>query len=248
VDDRTEWRAEIAHESGLQGTLGRVVSYPCSSRVGTVYASVIAIVLAVTSTGANALSKILPPIFHVRVACSVTGTSSAAAGLTERRLCDEARSAIQELANGKIDPDIAQLNGWRNFANPDKQEELDECHKKIDAGGMGGLCAEDSYDLWYRGQRVPFMEIGGGSVRSIDPDGLTVVVAAAGGSAIDLTVTLIEPPVSRSAPEHQIDLPSVGVDGLEPLRLKLKLMLARYFTPEALNDIMGNAVRRGMKQ
>jgi hypothetical protein len=201
----------------------------------------LAVFLGLVPIDATAMDMHWPPIFHVRLACAVNGPSIEAVGLTEHRLCEEARSAIQELADGKIDHDIALTDGWAHFVTPHKKRALEECAKKL---GSIGFCDADSYFLSYRGELVPITEISGDSVRDVDPEGLTVVVTGSGARPINLSVTVIEPSSSSSVPPHQIDLPPVEVDRIGSLHMKLKLALARYFIPERLNHILGNVVRR----
>jgi hypothetical protein len=71
-----------------------------------------------------------------------------AVGLTEHRLCEEARSVIQELADGKIEHDIALTDGWAHLSRRTRQERaLEECAKKLSSMGF---CDADSYFPSYR--------------------------------------------------------------------------------------------------
>jgi hypothetical protein len=85
---------------------------------------------------AGSTSKVGPTLDPVRLACKITGPTAAAFGLSDHVLCNEARLAIQELADGQIDRNVAQVEGWSTFANPNKKNLLQECQKQD--GPVGG--------------------------------------------------------------------------------------------------------------
>jgi hypothetical protein len=203
---------------------------------------------AVLPAVASASTRIEPPIYRVRLACTITGPA-AASGVTERQVCDEARADIQELADGKLDSDVARVDGWKTFANPDKQKVFEECwkHEKIP-----GQCGSN-YDLLYRGQQIPIVEINMDDVSKVDPEGLTVIANLVGGdvasSGIGVSVGIIEPAFGAT-PERHMTLPAVELDAPRAaslLHAKLKLALAHYFVPDTLNGILGNVVARSRR-
>jgi hypothetical protein len=195
---------------------------------------------------AMATSRIGPPIYHVRLNCVVTQAAAATSSITKQKLCDEAQVAIQELADGKIDDQVAQLNGWAIFANPNKQKVLDECRKQE---AVPGTCDEDNYDLLYRGHELPVIDVNIDDM-GLDQEGVTVIIEAAAGSPgssdIALSVETIEP-AFNVMPEERTNLPTITLAASrisDSLHAKLKLALAHYFSPDTLNRILANVVAR----
>jgi hypothetical protein len=204
----------------------------------------LALPCALFCADASAMSSIRPPMYHVRLACATAGVVAAASGLTERRLCDEARTAIQELAAGQIDPDVTLVPGWTTFANPNKEAVFEECQKQ------GATSCGFDYDLLYRDQQIPIVEIDKDGVGEVDPEGVTVFVSGvdieAGSSKISLRIGIVEP-AFNVMPQQRTELPTVDLETAAiagSLHAKLKLALARYFLPHTLNHIMAGVVAR----
>jgi hypothetical protein len=192
---------------------------------------------------AGSTSKAGPSLDPVRLTCKITGPAAAGFGLSDHVLCDEARLAIQELADGQIDRNVAQLEGWSTFANPNKEKVLQECQQQ---GGPVGGCDEDNYDLLYRGQQVPITEINANDIRPVESEGLTVIVdGSVETSTMTLSVSIIEPTFG-TVPQPQVKLPIIELQKsrVQSLREALKLDLARYFVPEKLNAIIAVEVAR----
>jgi hypothetical protein len=184
----------------------------------------------------------------VRLSCSITGPAAAASGVTKRRLCDESRAAIQELADGEIDHNVASISGWTTFADPNKKTVLEECQKHE---AVAGSCDEDNYDLLYHGQQVPIVEISKDDVREVDPEGLTVLVEGSevGPHTIALRIGVVEP-AFNVMPQQRIELPTIDLEVThigETLRAKLRFGLAHYFLPERLNHVMAGVVARNKR-
>jgi hypothetical protein len=192
---------------------------------------------------ASATSRIGPAIYHVRLSCTMTGVP-ASLGFTEYGLCDAARTAIQELADGDIDANIATVEGWSNFAKQNKQSLVQEC---LEHEALPGTCTD--YDLLYQGQEVPIIKVDKDAVDNADPEGLTAIVTLGLNPATASTgvmVEVIEPPLNVM-PQVQTKLPTVEL-GPTPtassLHAGVKFALAAYFVPDTLNRIMANVVAR----
>jgi hypothetical protein len=176
-------------------------------------------------------------IDHVQIACTVVGNGRV--DLSPMTLCTAAREALQDLVAGRIDSRVKQIRSWAKL-DPNGFE---ECQRRF--VGNPDACDGGNYELFYPDVQLPISVIDADHIASTEYNVLTVVfMATRRDDTVGLSSKVIVPKNS-SVSERTIEIPesiSLDVSQLDAgiLRQNIRFMLAHFFSPFEINEMMSN--------
>lgn len=182
---------------------------------------------------------------EIHIACEVSRSPIAATPVRAASLCKAAQAALVDLGMGRMNREVQRLPSWSGIGDPSAR---DRCLQQY--GGIAGACDWNRYELSHKDRLLPVSIVEPNTPEEEKPTVLKVIVIAQAArerkAAISVSIEIAEPANSIVPSSARKVLPPIELDASElrlpALRDRFQIGLARYFSPEALNRIMANAV------
>ncbi|HEX7967066.1 MAG TPA: hypothetical protein VF502_02515 [Stellaceae bacterium] len=193
---------------------------------------------------------------RIRLSCSFSTAVGAAKIVGTAKFCDTARTALKDLAAGRLAEPVTKLPAWAALADPDAEE---ECRR---AAGLKSArsCDRALFRLAHAREPLPIVPVDITKAAIAEPGAITAIlkgVAAAdpGFGLREVRVSLKIITVANTA-EREVELfqseraikIEQGTEAADSLRAGLQLLWASYFSPYAINHIVANAMAAKVRQ
>lgn len=194
---------------------------------------------------------------RIRLSCSFSTAAGAAKIVDTAKFCDMARTALKNLAAGRLEEPVTKLPLWAAIVDPDAEQ---ECRHA--AGVKAAVsCDRALFRLAHTTEPLPIVTIDTAKAAIAEPGAVTAMLKGLAGAAdpafglrevrVSLKVIAVannaERDVELFQDERAIKIES-GTEAADSLRAGLQLLWASYFSPYAINHIVGNAMAAKVRQ
>ena len=194
---------------------------------------------------------------RIRLSCSFSTAAGAAKIVDTAKFCDMARTALKNLAAGRLEEPVTKLPLWAAIVDPDAEQ---ECRHA--AGVKSAVsCDRALFRLAHATEPLPIMPVDITKAAIAEPGAVTAILrglAAAPDPAFGLREVRVSLKIITVANTAERDVElfqdgraikiEQGTEAAGSLRAGLQLLWASYFSPYAINHIVGNAMAAKVQQ
>ncbi len=187
---------------------------------------------------------------RVRFACSLVSAAGAEDAAGTAKFCDLARTALRDLAAGRLEEPVTRVSAWAATLDPDAEAEC----RRIAGLNAPVSCDRALFRLVHKAEPLPVVPVDFAKAPIAEPGAVTAIIkahaaadAAFGARTLRVSLKII---AVADTPQRDVELfqsdRAIGIEHAtgagDSLRVGLQLLWADYFTPNVVNHIIGNAL------